>query len=76
MNGMVDVPTVECDKSRNNYTRCKCDLAGNSRNMLIAELKFICKQVKGICLDCIKRDALGDLRVCRINHNSEGRLVA
>jgi hypothetical protein len=44
MNDMVDVPTVECDKSRNNYTRCKCDLAGNIRNMLIAELKFICKQ--------------------------------
>ncbi|KAH7073589.1 hypothetical protein BKA63DRAFT_566782 [Paraphoma chrysanthemicola] len=70
---MEEIPQQACTGS---VLTCACVDNGPIRATFVSELGGVCRQIKGICLDCIKRGALGDTRECRINHDSEGMLIA
>jgi hypothetical protein len=51
---------------------CPCHEAVDVNSALVKEMEIVYKSVKGVCLDCIKRDALRDTRKCRIKHDMSG----
>ncbi|KAF1939201.1 hypothetical protein EJ02DRAFT_264120 [Clathrospora elynae] len=58
-------------------SHCRCMACGDSSQIkegLVTEIKKAYSSRNGLCLDCIKRDAHGDTRVCRIRH--EGAITA
>ncbi|KAH7089842.1 hypothetical protein FB567DRAFT_310896 [Paraphoma chrysanthemicola] len=69
---MEEIPQQACS---GNVLTCGCVDNGPIKAAFVSELEGVCNRIKGICLDCIKREALGDMRECRISHNSEGMLI-
>jgi hypothetical protein len=65
-----DVPMYTCHTDS-----CPCHDAVDVKGALVKEMDIVYRTVKGICLDCVKRDALRDTRKCRIKHDLSGRLI-
>ena len=70
--GMDDIHMSICLKSG----VCPCYKVHPVKSKLIAELDKVYKSITGICLDCIKRETLGDTRKCRVKHDTDGRRIA
>ena len=66
---MTDVPMYTCHTDG-----CACHDAVNVKGALVKEMNMVYRTVKGICLDCVKRDAFRDGRKC-LMHNLSGRLI-
>ncbi|KAF2826505.1 hypothetical protein CC86DRAFT_467183 [Ophiobolus disseminans] len=69
---MSEVPTTDCSAP---YCPCRSRFR-NLKGNLIAEMNTVYNSVNGICLDCIKRKAVGGSHVCRITHDATGRKTA
>jgi hypothetical protein len=65
-----DVPMYTCHTDS-----CPCHDAVDVKGALVKEMDIVYRTVKGICLDCVKRDALRDTPKCRIEHDLSGRLI-
>jgi hypothetical protein len=70
---LAELTAYTCDIQK--HFDCSCYGHASIKSRLVNEIQKIHESVPGLCLDCIKRQALGDTRECRIKHDDTGLLI-